>query len=92
MEKKMLYRYMRKDGGVTTSPAAPPEGTEYDTCMRLIAGEGMMLTDGERIAPCVDTDDPEAWVEIDAPDEDVNEAAAEDYQAALEEMGCVFDD
>lgn len=70
MEKKMLYRYMRKDGGVTVSPCRPPEGTDYETRMRLIAGEGMMLTDGERIAPCVDVEDDALWQEIPAPQED----------------------
>lgn len=70
VEKRMLYRYVRGDGGMTVSPVKPPEGTVYGMRIRLIAGEGMLLTDGERIAPCVDVEDDSGWHEIPAPTED----------------------
>lgn len=78
MEKKTLYRYARADGGVTVSPDKPPEGTVYEMRMRLIAGEGMMLTDGETMASCVDAADASGWDEVPAPQEDVDSAGGID--------------
>lgn len=87
MQTINLYRYTRTNGGVTTSPVAPPDGTAYDLRYRLIADEGKALTDGTNVAACMDTDDPSIWYEIDDLGEDANEATAEDYQDALNEMG-----
>ena len=76
MQMITLYRYTREDGGITTSPIAPPSGTAYDTRYRLIADEGMALTDGMTTTACTDTDDPLIWTEIPAPpDEDADETA-----------------
>lgn len=84
MQTIKLYRFTRPDGGVTTSPVKPD--TEYTELFRLVADEGYLLTNGETVTTCTDTDNPEAWREI--PDTDnPNEATAEDYRAALREMG-----
>lgn len=86
MQKITLYRYTRPEGGVTVSPVKP-EG-EYTELYRLIADEGMVLTDGTNITACTDTDTPDVWSEIPAPEEpESTEATEEDYQAALAEFG-----
>ena len=84
METIKLYRFIRPDGGVSVSPVKP-DG-EYTELFRLVADEGMVLTDGETVTSCTDTDNPSAWSEV--PDTDnPGEATAEDYQNALREMG-----
>ena len=91
MQTITLYRYTRPDGGVTVSPQKP-EG-EYTTLCRLVAEEGKALTDGTTITPCIDTDAPDAWSEIDGETPGDPDAATEaDYQAALEEMGVDLSD
>ncbi len=87
MKTITLYRYIRSNGGVTVSPIKPD--TPFDLRYRLIADEGKALTDGTTVTECTDTDKPDAWTEIDAPDdpENPNAATEADYQEALEEMG-----
>ena len=60
-----LYRYIRHDGGVTTSPIMPLDDTNYDIRYRLIADEGKMLTDGVNVTACTDVISPDGWTEID---------------------------
>lgn len=67
MQTITLYRYIRPDGGVTTSPVKP--NGEYTEMYRLIADEGKALTDGVTITACTDTSDPYIWMEIDDPGE-----------------------
>lgn len=67
MQTITLYRYVRPDGGITTSPVKP-DG-EYTEMYRLIADEGKALTDGTMVTVCVDTDDPTIWTKIDDPGE-----------------------
>ena len=62
MQKITLYRYTRPDGGTTVSPIIPD--VEYTELFRLVADEGMLLTDGFNKTPCVDTDTPDIWSEI----------------------------
>lgn len=62
MKKIILYRYNRPDGGVSVS-VEKPDG-EYSELFRLVADEGMMLTDGVNITACTDTTDPNKWQEI----------------------------
>lgn len=63
MQKIVLYRYTRHDGGVTVSPIKPD--ADYTELCRLVADEGCTLTDGTTTAYCVDTYDPDAWTEIE---------------------------
>ena len=58
-----LYKYLRKDGGVTVTPIKP-DG-EYTEMVRLVADEGKMLTNGETITSCIDTDTANGWYEVD---------------------------
>ena len=87
MQKITLYRYARPDGGVSVSPVNP-DG-EYTELFRLVADEGMILTDGTTRTNCIDTDTQDAWQEVKAEetDADPDEATVADYQAALAEMG-----
>lgn len=73
MQKITLYRYTRPGGGVTVSPVKP-DG-EYTMLYRLIADEGRTLTDGENYTECVDTDNPDAWEEVD---EEIDDSEALD--------------
>lgn len=67
MQTITLYRYARADGGITTSPVAPTDGTAYDLRYRLVADEGKVLTDGTNTTVCADVDLPGGWTEIDDP-------------------------
>jgi hypothetical protein len=84
MQTIKLYRFTRPDGGVTVSPVKPE--TDCTELFRLVADDGMVLTDGVNYSACTDTENPGAWSEV--PDtENPGEATAEDYQNALREMG-----
>lgn len=63
-----LYCYEREGGGTTVSPNKPD--CEYTEKLRLIAGDGKMLTkDGEDLRRVVDVDTSDGWYEVDAPEE-----------------------
>lgn len=57
-----LYHYTRPNGGVTVSTIKPDD--EYTELYRLVADEGMILTDGVTKTICVDTSDVFVWTEI----------------------------
>lgn len=82
MQTITLYRYTRADGGITTSPVKP-DG-EYTELYRLIADDGMALTDGVTVTTCTDTDSPDAWTEITAPEEEQPETETEEKAAAFD--------
>ena len=77
MVDKILYRYNRKDGGITVSLEEP--STEYIILHRLIADEGMILTDGNINTPCIDTEFPQSWREV-------VDFTAEKYSDPFEEL------
>lgn len=60
MKRKTLYRYLREDGGYTISPVKP-EGTAYTKRYRLIADEGMAITDGEIVTEVIDVKSYAGW-------------------------------
>ena len=72
MKKVTLYRYTREDGGVTVTPSRP-KIAGYTIKYRLIADEGMTLTNGEIVAPCIDVDSVDGWSEIADETEEVVE-------------------
>lgn len=78
MQTITLYRYTRPDGGVTVSPEQPDEGTAYELRYRLIADEGLSLTNGEVFTQCTDTATPDEWQEVaDGDDtEEISDTAA----------------
>lgn len=84
MQKITLYRFIRPDGGVSVSPVKPD--AEYTEMFRLVADDGMVLTNGENYTSCTDTDNPGAWSEVEDT-ENPGEATVDDYQNALREMG-----
>lgn len=57
-----LYRYIRPDGGITVSTVQPD--VEYTALYRLVADEGMILTDGSITTSCVDVEDMSVWSEM----------------------------
>lgn len=63
MQKIILYRYTRPDGGMTNSPVKP--GCDYTVRYRLIADDGKTLTNGTDTAYCADVDSVDGWTEID---------------------------
>lgn len=70
MIRKMIYRYQRPDGGYTVTPVKP-EGS-YNIRWRLIAEEGMAITNGETTVTVIDVihrSDCEAWTDCELPDE-----------------------
>lgn len=69
MQTITLYRYTRPDGGVSTSPVKP-DAADYTIKYRLIADEGMAITDGDIITMCVDTDTVNEWTEIEYSEEE----------------------
>lgn len=68
---KALYRVTRSDGGIDITPNEPLN-TEFTETYRLIADEGMVITDGANTYCCVDTDEPEKYSEILEPSETVD--------------------
>lgn len=65
MQILTLYRYTREDGGTTTSTEKP--NVPYTETKRLVADDGMVLTDGNTYAPCIDTEDESGWTEVKMP-------------------------
>lgn len=69
MQRVDLYRY-EDDNGVVTITPTPRTETDTPSRLRLVADEGMILTDGNTKTPVVDIlpDSAENWHEI--PDEE----------------------
>lgn len=63
MQKIILYRYTRTDGGMTNSPVKPD--CDYTVRYRLIADDGKILTNGTDTTYCADVDSVDGWAEID---------------------------
>lgn len=61
MKQIPLYCFLRPDGGQTVSTSKPD--AEYTELVRLVADEGMILTDGTHRLFCVDTESPALWAE-----------------------------
>ena len=72
MKKVTLYRYTREDGGVTVTPNRP-KTAGYTIKHRLIADEGMTLTNREIVESCIDGDSVDGWSEISDEMEEVVE-------------------
>ena len=58
-----LYRYTRPNGGVTVSPIKTD--AEYTELCRLIADEGMAITNGVIITDCIDVDSADGWIDCE---------------------------
>lgn len=65
MKKVKLYRYIGKNGIITTPILL--EGTKVYEMFTLIASEGKVLTDGEKIRDTITifADELDQWSEID---------------------------
>lgn len=75
-------------GGVSYSPEYAEGRTESDY-VRLVADDGMMLTDGERTALCLDVPvtEVERWSETKYEEPEDEEATEADYESALSRLG-----
>lgn len=86
MITKTLYRYEREPGCVTVS-TEQPTNVEYTEIYRLIADEGKVLTKGNIVTNCVDTDNTTGWTEIDEiienPDEEIT---GDEFLTMIEEV------
>lgn len=82
-----LYEIKRVDGGVTITPI-PQENIEPSK-IRLVADEGMVLTNGELTTTVIDVDSAEEWTEIEAPIdwESLEGLKESDYIEVLVELG-----
>lgn len=61
-----LYKYERDGGGMTVSPIQPAEGVPYTEMYRVVADEGMLVTqDGTNKYPVIDTDTDVGWYEVE---------------------------
>ena len=74
MITKILYRTIRLDGGVSVTPNKPTD-ENYTETYRLMADDGMILTDGVNKYTCIDTDEPNVFKEMP-------ETVVEEYAAA----------
>ena len=63
MQTITLYKYKRRGGGITVSPTKP--SAKHTEMYRLLADDGKILTDGETMTVCVDTNDVDVWTETD---------------------------
>lgn len=75
--------------GVSLSPQNA-EGRRVSDYVRLVADEGMGITDGNIVTTCVDVlaDNVGLWSDCELPPEEYDEeATTEDYEEALAEVG-----
>lgn len=85
MKKKQLYK---SDSIYLTEH--PGEGCTESRYVRLIADEGMAITNGKTITVCVDVlaENAQNWTDCELPTVEESEEATEaDYQNALRDMG-----
>ena len=67
MTKRKMYKYLGRNGILTTRIQL--DGINFIPMTELIAAEGKMLTDGERVVHSIIIEDTEIslWREIDNP-------------------------
>ncbi|MBO7251797.1 MAG: hypothetical protein J6V25_04130 [Oscillospiraceae bacterium] len=85
MKKKQLY----KNNYIYLTEHLGEDCTE-SRYVRLIADDGMAITNGETVTVCVDVlaEDAQNWRDCEMPEaEDPEEATESDYQSALRDMG-----
>lgn len=89
MQTINLYRYTRPDGGVTVSTVQPD--IEYTALYRLVADEGMLLTNGITTTLCVDTEDISKWSEIVDTTNENNKPTNPELSAEIIEKAKAYD-
>lgn len=89
MQTINLYRYTRSDGGITVSTIQPD--AEYTALYRLVADEGMLLTDGITTTSCVDTTDVSVWSEIVDTTNENNQPTNPELSAEIIEKAKAYD-
>lgn len=85
----MIKKTLFTGNGVSLSPIWA-EGRTESRYVRLIADEGMAITNGDTVTVCVDVlaEDANNWRDCDMPPVEESEETTEaDYQSALRDMG-----
>ena len=84
----MIQKPLYTGNGVSLSPVWE-EGRTESAYVRLIAEEGMAITDGVTVAACVDVPEENTalWRDCEETAPDETEATEADYRAALSEFG-----
>ena len=84
----MTIHTLYTGGGVSLSPIHT-EGRRVSEYVRLVAEDGMGITDGTTVTICIDTKTPETWTDCELPPEPTpeEEATSEDYEEALGRFG-----
>ena len=82
----MITMKLYTGSGVSLSPVNA-QGRKLSQYVRLVAEEGMAITNGVAVSTCADVPAAETgnWTDCEAPFEE--EATEADYIAALKEMG-----
>lgn len=85
----MIQKTLYTGNGVSLSPVYE-EGRTESKYIRLIADDGMAITNGNTVTVCVDVlkTDAHLWTDCALPpEESETEATETDYQNALRDMG-----
>lgn len=85
----MIQKPLYTGNGVSLSPILA-EGRTESRYVRLIADEGMAITNGDTVTDCVYllADDVQNWRDCEMPPAEESEEATEaDYQNSLRDMG-----
>lgn len=68
MRTTTIYKHLLPEGVVIVSLTPPRnKNIPYHTGVRLQAEEGMLLTDGKRLAVCIDVETADGWNEVENP-------------------------
>lgn len=63
MQTITLYKFLRPDGGTSVSPVRPE--CDFDIMVRLVADDGMILTNDSEYTYCIDLEDVTGWSEVE---------------------------
>lgn len=77
---RVITLYKTKINGRTTVSPVKPEG-DYTTSYRVIAEEGLEITNGTVVCECIDTDAPSDWRDYGSMDN--TQAKAEAYDILM---------
>ena len=76
-----LYKYAYEGNYTVVSPRVL-DGEVVGTLSRLIADSGMILTNGSVYTRCVDLENTDGWVEVEAPTPNLSERESQYIDAA----------
>lgn len=88
----MIQKQLYTGNGVSLSPVNA-EGRTLSKYVRLVAEDGMAITNGTAVSPCVDVlaEDASKWVDCELPPEEP-QTTEEKYNALVEALTEVYTD